>query len=275
MDAENLRKKLKTKNILIALLVIAVITLTYFDISLYKNNSNLKREYNKLVNADPKLTEREALLKGKELYDKATEIYTVYSNKIPYCGLNLNEINGQTLTKFEDELIDAAPDTPKLEKDDDTVENETSYYKSKYKDIKTLKRYLANYLSEDLIENNIKSNEKVIKDLILLTNETYTGSNYVSYENSLYCKATIDEKFESRYLANYTKEIEPYDMRIVSIDTNKISFLVKSKYLNDKVTDFNKECKENIDSCINTNEKAFTIEKVDGNWIVTVFKMHE
>lgn len=275
MDADNIRKKLKGRNITIVILVLVIVLLCCSDVLLYLNNNELKKENTKLKNEEPALTESEAMKKGKELYDKATEIYTLYSFKLPYCGYSKSEVSKQKMTKFEEELKEKDDKKINLEQQTETVKNETSYYKSNYRNLDSLKKYLSNYLSEDLIEKNIKPKEKVIKDLVLLQNETYTGSNYVEYSGALYCKATSDYTDESRYIEKYTSEVNPYDIKIVYRDRNKISYMVKSKYVSNDVKDFNAECKNDINKCIITSEKQFTIEKTDGKWLVTVFNIHE
>lgn len=275
MDADNIRKKLKTKNIFIILLFLILIVISYFSVNLYLDNQKLKKKNLKLQNEVPALTETEALNKGKELYDKVTEIYSVYKLKIPYCGYNLSEISNQKLTMFEDELKNIEENSDNLEQQVNTTNNDTSYYRSIFKNLDSLKKYLKDYMSEDLIEKNIKLNEKSVKDLILLQNEKYTGSNYVEYDMSLFCKATTIEVDNSRYIEKYTKDIDPYEIRTLSRDKNKITFLIKSKYLSDTVKDFNKECKDDINKCIVTYDKSFSIEKINNKWIVTVFNMHE
>lgn len=275
MDVDNIRKKLRTKNILIILLVFALLIISYFSIKLYIDNNKLKKKNLKLQNEVPALTETEALNKGKELYDKVTEIYSVYKMKIPYCGYSLSEISNQQLTTFEKELSEIELNENSLEQQANTTTNDTSYYRSNFKNLDEIKKYMGNYMSEDLIEKNIKLNEKPVKDLILLQNDRYTGANYVDYDKSIFCKASTIEVDNSKYIEKYTKDVEPYEIRTLSRNKNKITFLIKSKYVNDNIKDFNKECKDNIEKCIVSYDKPFSIEKINNKWVVTVFNMYE
>lgn len=271
MDFDSITNKLKVKNIIIVILVLLIILLLSISTYLYINNINLKNENNKIKNTNKPLTEEESINKGTNLYNKVNDIYEVYSYDIPYCGLTYNEIQNQELTNFEDELKDTSDNLVK----DEEVKNDIYYYKSHYKNLKELKNYLSNYLSNDLINKKIKIKEKEITDISMLNNSTYHGSNYVIKNNNLYCKATTKKKNNSRYINYFNNNIDPYDIRVLQIDNDRINYLINSKYLNDNIKDFNSECTNNIEKCINTNEKSFVIEKNDNKWIVSVFNYHK
>lgn len=284
MDYDNIRKSLRKRTVSIIILVLIVLALGSSTVLLFLDNQRLKEQLNKKIENSSLLTEEEAKEKAIELYDKATEIYEVYSYNIPYCGKKLNDLKTVNKTNFEKELssmTETAEENSVNESDKETstennekniYKNETYYYKSKFNNIDGLKDYLSNFLIESRVNEMTKI--KPLKNIELLQNETYKDSNYVLHNNKLYCKI-IDIKNESRYISNYTNEIKPYEIKTIKIRANKITFLVTSKYLKDEIKDFNTECKDDIDKCIRTDDQSFSIELVDGSWLVSMFNIHE
>ena len=276
MDYDNIRRSLRKRTVSIIILLLIVLALGFSTVLLFLDNQRLKEQLNKKIENSSLLTEEEAKEKAIELYDKATEIYEVYNYNIPYCGKTLNDLKIVDRTNFEKELLSNENNSINEDNDTKTTENqyknETYYYKSKFNDIDSLKDYLSNFLIESRVNEMTKT--KPLKNIELLQNETYKDSNYVLHNNKLYCRI-IDIKNESRYISNYTNEIKPYDIKTIKIRTNKITFLVTSKYLKDEIKDFNTECKDNIDKCIRTDDQSFSIELVDGSWLVSMFNIHE
>lgn len=276
MDYDNIRRSLRKRTVSIIVLLLIVLALGSSTVLLFIDNQRLKEQLNKKIENSSLLTEEEAKEKAIELYDKATEIYEVYNYNIPYCGKTLNDLKIVDRTNFEKELLSNENNSINEDNDTKTTENqyknETYYYKSKFNDIDSLKDYLSNFLIESRVNEMTKT--KPLKNIELLQNETYKDSNYLLHNNKLYCRI-IDIKNESRYISNYTNEIKPYDIKTIKIRTNKITFLVTSKYLKDEIKDFNTECKDNIDKCIRTDDQSFSIELVDGSWLVSMFNIHE
>ena len=206
-----------------------------------------------------------ALYNGNNLLCCSNGIYTYDSNFE-------KELSSMTETAEENSVNESDKETSTENNEKNIYKNETYYYKSKFNNIDGLKDYLSNFLIESRVNEMTKI--KPLKNIELLQNETYKDSNYVLHNNKLYCKI-IDIKNESRYISNYTNEIKPYEIKTIKIRTNKITFLVTSKYLKDEIKDFNTECKDNIDKCIRTDDQSFSIELVDGSWLVSMFNIHE
>ena len=214
--------------IIIMLIVLCVLfatnTIKFNDEVINNQTSSQGKEENKI-------TETEASTLGKDLYDKATEIYSVWY-LLPYCGYSTEEISGRETVKFEDDGIE--------------------FYESKYSSISELKSELANYFSEDIINSKVDSYDS-----------TYF---YKTENNKLYCRQTPGKGWLSSYL-------EKYDIKVSNIEENKVTYTITSYY----AKDINK-C-NNIDDCakddIETRDTNFTIEKVNNNWIVTDYTLHE
>ena len=298
MNYDNIRGSMRSKNIAIVILVLIVIALSFGVVYLFLANQRLNKQLISKQIDESILSEADAKDIGIKLYDKATEIYEVYSKGLPYCGKSLSELKNVNKTKFEEEFAKLNESTTSTnnskkevkeddEDDDDSKEdnekttkieeieeykNDVDYYKSKYKDMTGLKEYLSNFLTETRVNEYTKV--KPVKDLKLLSNESYINSNYVLYNNYIYCRVN-DFSNDSKYIKNYSDSVEPYDIKTIKIKPSRITFIVTSKYLKDDITDFETECKEDISKCIKTDDQSFSIEKVDGVWQVSMFTLHE
>ena len=279
----NTDKKLRVKNIFLTILFIFLVGSVLFSFYLFNENKKLKDELSKYVGDNVVLSKEEAIKTGTELYDRVTEMFEVYNLGLPYCGVSIKDLEKVEKTKFEKELSTTDMEETENEETDETdkeeitnpdyVKNNTYYYKSRFSSVDDLRNYLVNFVDGEMIKD--KLNVKEIKDISLLENVNTTGATYVIYEDSLYCKTNEKIENESRYISNFTSSISPYELKTIKIRKNKITFLVTSKYLKDDIKDFDKECKDDVDSCITMLDQNFTIEKVNGVWIVTSFNVHE
>ena len=243
----------KGRTIIIGVLVFMVVILSGVVIYMYINQDdvNISLDNKEEVNDNQddenvKMTEEQAVLLGKELYDKATDIYETWLF-YPWCGYSDADIYNQSVHDFGG-----------------TYGN--GFYKSPYNDLEELKEELRNYFSEDII--NSKINGIIVIDWDLKNIDTYV--NYVIKDNEMYCRSYSGKGWVTGYY--------DYDMIIDSIEDNKIVYNIKSKYI---LLNPSSNCMlENINAC-NENDfeykyTKFVIEKNDsGNWVVTDYTLHE
>ncbi len=200
------------------------------------------------------LTEEQALEEGKKLYDKATEIYEIWQ-LYPYCGLNPNEYEGDTEALGDSELGNG------------------EYYKSNFSSLEDLKKYLTQWLSEDIVNSKVVKEFKVdgeveynyVEDLSLLKgNEKYAYVDYVLKDNALYCRLETGKGWMSSYYG--------YDIKVDSIEEDKIVYTVTSKYIKES-----SECSENCkDEDLNYKDTKFVIERnSSGKFVVTNYTFYE
>ena len=226
----------------IIIVILAVLCVLFATNTITFNHKEIKNEIENQENTSTvndkseTLSLIEATKLGKNLYDKATEIYSTWVF-LPYCGNSLEEIANQKSIHFEDNSIE--------------------FYKSRFSSISDLKQELANYLSEDII------NTKVDK---------YESLGYYEVDNNkLYCRKTIGKGWLSSYL-------EKYDIKANDITDNKITYTITSYYAKD-IDKCEGNGDLNIYNCpeenIETKDTNFTIEKVNNNWIVTEYNLHE
>ncbi len=226
--------------ILIILIVIMLIGAALFYTSTIKfnkqENSETKTEES---TKNSVISNEEAISIGTKLYDKATEIFSTWK-LLPYCGYTLKEvynIEGITI---------------------DTDKDYVKYYPAKYNTLNELKKDLANYLSNDIIEKNVNENDT---------------NYYKTKDNKLYCRKTLGNGWVSFYLNNYT-------MKVTELTENKITYSITSTYAkditkcenNDDVGLTKNSCKEDN---IETKDSTFKIEKTNGNWVATDFTLHD
>lgn len=258
-------KNNKGKNITITLLVIiiiiliGIIALMYTGVITNNNNNNDNSISNEVEKDDDaveskKLDETEALIIGKELYDKANEIYETWV-LLPYCGVARNDISEQ---KSYDLGGDSGIGTGQ-------------YYKTVFKDLDDLKKYLSKWLAEDVIENKIT--ETAVTDLNLLKNLEYAYTKYVIKDNNLYCRIDTGKGWLTTY-ANY------YDISIDVLENDKITYNIKSYYVDNMEAECRSSGYVSVNSCdeseISTKDTKFVIEKnAADNWIVSEFTLHQ
>lgn len=246
-------KENKVKDIIIGVLVILIIILGGLfvygyvfdngnDNNLDNNNSN-----NNVNNEEVKnLSNEEALSLGKDLYDKATEIYETWLF-LPWCGYNWDDIYNQPVYDFGGTYG-------------------KMFYKSPYKNLDELKVELRNYFSEDIINSKINGIMAINWDLKNI--ETYV--NYVIKDNELYCRNFHGKGWITGYV--------DYEMNVDSIDNAKIVYNIKSKYV---ILKQGSSCMpENINACSESDfeykDTKFVIEKNnEGKWIVSSYILHE
>lgn len=250
-------KNEKFKNIIIGILIIIIVLLIVLICLIYNkksDNDNKKVDINsnnEVIEQNNKLSETEAITIGKSLYDKATEIYEVWVLR-PYCGFNNEEIYKQPMTNFG-------------------INEFIQQYDSGMKNLDELKDYLAQYLSDTIINEKIKEN--AITDLSKV--EQY--SNYVETDGKLYCRANTGKGWlNNSYLNEYKMEVQ-------SITENKIIYNIKSTYINSNlyVDNPNSECSiENSNKCSDSDKEykdtKFIVEKNSNNkWIISEYTLHE
>lgn len=232
------------------------------------NNNNLNNNNSNNEQINTTLSENEAINIGKQLYDKATEIYSVWV-LFPYCG------------------YDVTSDTAdlKIEQLGNSANGNSEYYESEFASLDELKNYLKNYLSEDIINDKVKESYqlngetyyKYVTDTSLLssTDSHYSYIDYVLKDNKLYCRLQSGKGWLN------TKYLDEYSLKVSNIDESKITFTVTSTYINDDTLQ-NSETSCNNQNPTNCTDKdkeykdsEFVIEKVNDNWIVTSFTLHE
>ena len=227
------------------------------------NNNNSNNEQNTNI-----LSENEAIEIGKKLYDKTTEIYSVWV-LFPYCGYDITsdtiDLNIENLGNYDN--------------------GNSEYYESEFTSLDELRDYLKNYLSEDIINDNVKESYqlngetyyKYVTDTSLLssTDPHYSYVDYVLKDNKLYCRHQSGKGWLN------TKYLDEYSLNVSNIDENKITFTVTSTYITDDTLQ-NSETSCNNQNPTNCTDKdkeykdsEFVIEKVNNNWIVTNFTLHE
>lgn len=237
-------------------LIVIIIILSVFCILFATNTLELnsikvkgddKSKQNNLVENKDKQTElevvsdTEALTLGKDLYDKATEIYSTWV-LTPYCGYGSNELYNQ-----EGVNIGGQPGY--------------SYYESMFNNIDELREYLLKYLSQDIV------NSKVPKNILENQEEI---ADYIIYNNKLYCRRDAGKGWLSSYLGKY-------DIKVNSKESSKISYTITSYYAKNRDECNNNEL--NFLSCDKSNienkDTNFTIEKINDKWIVTNYTLYE
>ena len=252
----------KNKDVLIGILLTIIIGLIVLIILITTNTISFgsKVEANQNENnisETRKITESEAISIGKKLYDKMTEIKET-SVLYPYCGVKMNEINNQTMKKYNVYGM-----------------GEANYYESKYNNLDELKNDLRNYMSEEYINEVVYKG--VVTDLSLLTQEEYGYSDYIIDNDKLYCRAYNGKGWLSHYL-------DDYNITVNDIEDNKITYNIKSKYIKETIAYEGKtNCTQypyDVNKCtedeIEYKDTTFVIEKNSNDkWIVTNFKLHD
>ncbi len=226
--------------VMILLIIVLSVLCTLFATGTIKldNLKKIETKEDSFEKKDTKFSEKEAISKGTTLYDKANEIYSVWK-LLPYCGYNLEDTYNQDGISL------------------DTTNSDAKFYPSKYNSVDELKKDLSKYLSDDIIEKNVVENGDVLF--------------YKVYNGKLYCRKTLGNGWFSTYL-------NKYDIKVLSIEKNKITYNITSYYAKD-YTKCNSSGKLSISSCeksnIETKETNFAIEKINNNWVVTDFTLHD
>lgn len=228
-----------------------------YDKILNSNNNENKKNDNVRL-----LTNEEAIIEGKMLYDKATEIYETWI-LIPYCGGDINSIMKQD----------------NIEKLGSDACMNGRYYKSDFSSLDNLKEYLKRWLSEDIVndkvfktsEYNGKTYYNYVEDYSLLSDcDNYASVDYVLKDNTLYCRLDIGKGWISLY--------DGYDMKVDAIEENKIIYTITSAYVKGESNCYlglidSKPCSEED---LEYKDTKFIIEKNEsGNFIVTEFTLHD
>lgn len=256
----------KFKNIIIVLLLIIIILLvivigfSYATLNNIKTDSSDDKTNNEEV-IDDKLSKDEALKVGKELYDKATDIYETWV-LFPYCGFTYQEFINKDMVEYSDAAM-----------------GNGKYYDSGFKNLEELKEYLAKYLSSDIINNKITKDAVI--DLSLLGTSDYAYTDYIVDSGKLYCRSFAGKGWVNRYLGEY-------DIDVNTIEENKITYIIKSTYVTEAAQASNSECwnsvnsgtnELNTDKCLENEleykDTTFIIEKNNDNWIVSEYTLHD
>ena len=224
-----------------------------------ENNDNNNVNNN---NVSKLLSNEEAIIEGKRLYDKATEIYETWV-VIPYCGLDYHGAINQNVETLGDSGY-----------------GNGRYYKTKFKSFDELKEYLKQWLSEDIINKKVvkqtewngEINYNYVEDLSLLSKKDthYAYIDYVLKDNTLYCRLDTGKGWVSSY-------IDEYDIKVDTIEDNKITYTITSKYGKENSGCYwgsanNKTCSEDD---LEYKDTTFVIEKNStGNFVVSEYTLH-
>ena len=238
--------------LLLGLVIALVVVIGLFateTISFTKTTAdNKKTSENNKTEQEKVLSEQEALKIGKELYDKATKVYEKWK-LLPYCGEYTS--NDKTVTFNSGSMM----------------------YESKFKDLEELKKYLATFLSNEIINSYIK--EEAVTDLSILDTPGKEYTNYAIKDGKLYCRLNSGKGWLSRYLNNY-------DIKINTVKNDMVIYDVKLAYVNDYTasqTDSKCTYGSKISDCSESQieyvDTKFIIKKINENWIVTDYVLHE
>lgn len=219
------------------LICLCILILTIF--SILAINNRLK------VNDNDTNKDSFAIEKGKELYDRAVEIFDMWLLK-PYCGYS------------EEELLNT--NSLKIEALGDAGNGNGKYYASDFKSLDELKEYLRKYLSEDIVEKNVvktkkygnKTLYKYVEDISLLNSkdEDYSYVDYVLKDNVIYCRLQTGKGYYSSYTGKY-------DITLSDKSDDEISYKIVSYY--------------DEDGKITTKETKFVIVNENNNWIISEY----
>lgn len=239
--------------IIVALVVIFVISINNGTIKFSKTDNNDQQQTS---TTNEVMSEESAIEIGSNLYDKATEIYSMWM-LFPYCGYaNIDNLKTYELG--------------------DSSYGNGSYYESEFSSLDELKKYLENYLSTDIVNKNVIESSQVngqtyynyVDDISLLSSsdDHYSYVDYVLKDSKLYCRAQSGKGWNSLYLDEYT-------MKPISILENKIEFNVTSTYMTNEA--YQNKIEELTDEDKEYKDTTFVIEKINNKWIVTDYTLHE
>lgn len=224
--------------VILSLFVLALGGFIVYDKVLNKNNDNEVLE-NEIVKL---LTNEQAIEEGKKLYDMATKVYEAkdYHN-LPFCGVLL----------YSDDIKDKT-----LEELDVGQNEKHKYYKSDFSNKSDLEKYLKQWLSDDIVNDIVETNNSI---------------DYMIVDNILYCRL---EPALGGHLSYYQKK---YDIKVNSIEENKITYTVSSAYSKDKsciMASVGASVCDGVE--LEYRDTNFVIEKNEsGNFVVTEFTLHD
>lgn len=246
--------------IILSLLVIGLGVFIVYD--KFNSNNDSENKDNSLNNVEL-LTNDEALAEGKRLYDKATEIYETWV-LTPYCGVIVSDI-----------------DEKNIETLGDSGYGNGSYYKSNFTNFDDLKKHLKQWLSDDIINENVtkiyelngETYYKYVEDISLLSNQDshYGYVDYVLKDNKLYCRLDTGKGWLSTYQ-------DKYDIKVNSIEENKITYTITSTYAKQDSDCYlgmsaNESCS---DEDLEYKDTSFVIERNSlGDFVVTEYTLHD
>lgn len=173
----------------------------------------------------------------RETIDKANEYFETIALK-PYCG--------------------TTSDTKTITYKEDGGSFDGMYVKSEFKNLDELKDYLKSFLSDSLIDNDLKLSDY---------DNPKMYDNYYEIDGSLYCRNYSGKGIRTTYTDNYDIELEE--------ENNKIIARVAYEYLTDE-----SECEiKNLSKCPNSNFKykidKIELEKDNDNLIITKMNFHQ
>lgn len=244
----------KIKNIIIILSIILVIFMLIFIFDMisaeFVSNNDLYDDI--ILNENNDIEDQEVMDTGKLLYDTANEIYEV-SILRPYCGFSDDKIKKMRTTDFG-------------------YGNEIKYYATNFKNMEDLKNNLKEVFVDKLIKKLIDESSLIFDESLLEKNKNY---NYIIKDGKLYCRSHISRGWVSSYL-NY------YVMTPKSVNSDKIIYNIRSYYVTEDGLD-DLKCLNggnlDIHKCrkdeIEFKDTKFIIEKINDNWLVSDFTLHE
>ena len=245
-------KESNNKNMIILLMgviiIILIVLCTLFATNIITFTNKISTDNQETINQNTNqesstntLTNEEIISIGKKLYDKATEVYET-KTLFPYCGVSYKEIASRPQKKY----ANAATGTG-------------TYYDSGFKNLNELKEYLKKYFSEELIDNKIVQSN-ALEDLSLLGKEDYAYTDYIIDDSKLYCRS-----FSGKGWLNNIYLYE-YDIIVTKEEETKITFTIKSKYINANTSECNVDNKDKCsDNDITIKDSTFIIEKFNDN----------
>lgn len=231
--------------------VVGLFVMGIINFKLIATDEEHQNDTSENIKEDNILSQDEAVKLGRELYDKATEVYETWQ-LLPYCGVSVHEIQNKEIVDFG---------------------KASKMYESEFKNMNELKDYLATFLSDEIINQHI--NEEAITDLSILDQDYKEYTNYVISSDKLFCRVNTGKGWLSRYLDNYEittntikNDIIIYNVKLANV-TEAVAMEVDSKCTyGSKITDCNANQIEYV-------ETKFIIKKINSNWIVTDYTLHD
>ena len=239
--------------ILIGIIIVLLVVTALFATGTFefktKITNDAKQTNDKItVEENDELSDEEDVLAiGKELYDKATKVFETWQ-LLPYCGERPTD--GKILSFKSGSIM----------------------YETNFKNLDELKKYLASFLSDKIINSRI--NEQPITDVSILDNPEKAYTNYLITDGKLYCRSNTGKGWLSRYLNSYDMQVDTIKDDIVKFDVKIANVNEKVALQSDSKCTYGSKISDCTDEQIEYVNTKFIIKKVNNNWVVTDYTLH-